>query len=88
MVSSNVWKTESVATISVALHKTAGTYGPAHIAVTSEVRTAVVSLFKLGIKKKKALSNEVMARADRGAKMMFVTSQGLSVTSSEINRYL
>ena len=78
------FNSEGVNTMSVALHKTSMAYGPSHIVVTTDVLPLIDHLVKLNSNIK---HEEAANRADRGAEMFFTTSQGLSVTSSDVNRY-
>ena len=81
---------EGINTMSVALHKTSNAYGPSHIGpshivVTRDLLPLIEQLLTLNSNFKHDVHNEAANRADTGE--MFFKSQGLSVSSSDINRY-
>jgi hypothetical protein len=83
MLEKEDYKDTEITVLTVALHKTARQYGPANVVVCPELQ---------GLVKKMALlpdlcpTNEPQLRCDRGKNMFFRSSQGMSITSSDINR--
>ena len=75
---------DGMKTLSVALHKTSGTYGPAHITLHQEVLPLLSTFIAM---RQQCDYNEAELRCDRGREMVFVTSsQFLSSSSSDVNR--
>ena len=73
-------------TMSVALHKTSLTYGPSHLVISPDILPVLTKLVEM----EQALQAPMapIIAVDRGPDMVFQTSQGLSSSSSDINRYL
>ena len=73
------------AIISVALHKTSTTYGPAHVVVLKEILPLISNLRNFNKHLEFDVDNDSSQRSDR-KNMLFRSSYGVSITSSDINR--
>ena len=77
---------QSFHVVTVALHKTSQTYGPANIVVPTERLPLLRNILLYNKVLSTDVQNESELHSDRGGDMFFVSSMGLSVSSSCINR--